>query len=135
MKIHIPDQFCVYRQTYKNMESPVFYGKVENAFKPRFRDGFEFQPFEVEFMAFCWSMKEAAEIAAAFRQDEPVPVMCHDNGVVYRNVKEAAKALGMHVTAIRNHLRGEPGFEKPKGHTFQRVPRELYDSESAREAP
>lgn len=108
------------------MESLIFYGKIENAFKARYSGYIGFEPFDVEIMAFAYSMAEAAGLAKALKGETISPVMCHTNGVIYRNVKEAAKALGMHPSAIRNHLRGEMGFEKPKGFTFQKVPSELY---------
>jgi len=46
-------------------------------------------------------------------------IICNETSVLYKTQSAAAKELGLHTSALSNHLRGLPGFKTVGGFTFR----------------
>lgn len=81
------------------------------------------QIFTVEIIEQHETVDGARLAAACFQGDR---IMCHQSGLIWASVEDAARATGIHPGTLRNHLNGRVGYNAPKGLTFQKVPRELF---------
>lgn len=116
-------EFCVFRQTYKNGENLIFYGKVSRRFIPRLKD---YEPAEkfVEVLELAGTLAEAARLYNVYIWRRPVEVRTPIGLRYYRSVDDTADATGLHMKTIINALDGRPKYRRPRGLTFHLVSRE-----------
>jgi hypothetical protein len=115
MQIRKSAPFSVYKLVYDDGRQLYNYGKLSSAFKD------DYGKYTVTLISEHETFHDAKSAHARITRD---PVLCHDNNTIYASVEDAARALGLHPQSITHHIAGRPGYARPKGHTFQYIPRE-----------
>ncbi len=55
-----------------------------------------------------------------FELNKSTPVMCNEDGKIYKNAHQACKAYGIDDSQMARHLQGTPYYKTVKGRTFKR---------------